>query len=96
MKYPPQYPAKWTGWGQPAYATVMLVVNQYGKPEDAQCIEATDRAFAREAEKATERWLFMPALKDQQGVRSLLTLRFDFLSPSSCTVGVLATPAPAR
>ena len=96
LKRPPQYPKKWKAWGQPAYAIITVLVNQYGKTEEAQCIEATDRAFAREAEQATEAWFFMPALKNQQAVRSLLTMRFNFDSPTSFSGEVVATPAPVR
>jgi len=72
------YPEKWRAWGQPAYAVVEFLVADTGIPKEVQCTEATDRLFAKAAIKAIENSYFDPALKNQQGVYSKLTLRLSF------------------
>lgn len=92
---PPVYPEKWKAWGQPAFAVVALLVNEYGNPQEIQCTKATDRAFARSAEKALAGWNFMPALKDQQAVCSKMFVRFEFKSPTAITARThTSEPAP--
>lgn len=92
----PKYPDKWKAWGKPGYALVMLVVDEYGNAQKPQCTEATDRVFARTAEKAAEDWFFMPALRHQQGVSSKITMRVDFESPDKVTMQIVTAPVPAR
>ena len=75
---PLTYPEKWRAWGKPAYAVIEFIVADTGFPKEVQCIEATDRAFAKAAIKTIENSYFDPALKNQQGVYSKLTLRLDF------------------
>lgn len=76
------YPKQWRKWGQPAYAKVEFLIEATGVPYEVQCVEATDRAFAKAAEKCIEQWFFVPALKDQQGVCSKSELRLDFVIPT--------------
>ncbi|MBK8479537.1 MAG: energy transducer TonB [Opitutaceae bacterium] len=96
LQPPPKYPEKWRAWGKPAYAIVVLIVDQYGNAEKAQCTEATDRAFARTAETAAEDWFFMPALSRQQAVNSKITVRVDFESPTKVTMQIVMAPVPSR
>lgn len=96
LQPPPKYPEKWKSWGKPGYAIVLLVVDQYGNAQSAQCTEATDRAFARTAEKAAEDWFFRPALSRQQAVSSKVTMRVDFESPTKVTMQIVMVPVPPR
>ncbi len=96
LQPPPKYPDKWQSWGKPGYAIVLLVVDQYGNAQKPQCTEATDRAFARSAEKAAEDWFFMPALSRQQAVSSKITVRVDFESPTKVTMQIVMAPVPPR
>lgn len=93
-----EYPKEWRQWGQPARAVVSFVVKETGVTTDIQCIEATDRAFAKAAEKAVQISLFMPALKDQQGIASKVTCRIDFALGGSTWAPeakeAVAPPAP--
>lgn len=91
------YPAKWRQWGQPAYAVVAFLVEATGTTSEIQCIEATDRAFAKAAESAVERTFFMPALKNQQGVCSKIVHRYEFFwGPLPPAGDAEAPPEPAR
>ena len=89
------YPKQWRAWGQPAYAVVEFLVADTGVPKEVQCTEATDRAFAKAAIKTIENSYFDPALKNQQGVYSKLTLRLDFkvTPPESAQPPTTSEPA---
>ena len=89
------YPKQWRAWGQPAYAVVEFLVADTGVPKEVQCTEATDRAFAKAAIKTIENSYFDPALKNQQGVYSKLTLRLDFkvTPPESAQPATTSEPA---
>ena len=95
---PVVYPPKWKQWGKPAYALVAFLVDASGNPQEVQCIEATDRAFAKVAEKAVDKSVFFPALKSQQGACSKLVRRFDFTpEASNWTMDAPASPVtPAK
>ncbi len=90
------YPAKWRQWGKPAYAVVEFIIEDTGTPVEVQCSEATDRAFAKEAEKTIERSYFIPALKNQQGVRSKVTHRFEFIPETPETPAAPKPETPAQ
>ena len=89
------YPAKWRHWGQPAYAIVEFLVADTGFPLEVQCTEATDRAFAKAAEKTVENSFFRPALKDQQGCYSKMVHRVEFTLTPQKDATPAAPVAPA-
>lgn len=78
MPAPLIYPQKWRNWGQPAYAVVEFLVLATGRTDEIQCTEATDAAFAKAAVWTIEHTVYTPALKNQQGVTSKVTQRFEF------------------
>lgn len=90
------YPNQWRAWGQPAYAVVEFLVADTGFPKEVQCIEATDRAFAKAAIKAIENSYFDPALKNQQGVYSKVSLRLNFTVTPPAPAQPAAPAAPAE
>jgi len=90
------YPKQWRAWGQPAYAVVEFLIADTGFPKEVQCTEATDRAFAKAAIKAIEDSRFDPALKNQQGVYSKLTLRLSFTVNPPVPAQPAAPAAPAE
>ena len=91
------YPPKWERWGQPAYAVMEFLVADTGRPEEVQCTEATDRAFAKAAQTAVERTFFQPALKNQQGCYCKIIQRIEFYLPKEkgANAAVTAKPAPS-
>lgn len=89
------YPKQWLSWGQPAYAVVEFLIADTGCPKEVQCTEATDRAFAKAAIRAIEGSYFDPALKNQQGVYSKLTLRLSFTVTPPVPAQPAAPAAPA-
>jgi len=60
-----------------------------------QCTEATDRAFAKTAEKAVENSFFQPALKNQQGCYSKVVKRVEFRLNPPKDAAPVAPAAPA-
>jgi TonB family protein len=90
------YPTKWEQWGQPAYAVVEFLVADTGAPEEVQCTEATDRAFAKAAQTAVERTYFQPALKNQQGCYSKIVQRIEFYLPQTKGANAAGRAAPAK
>ena len=90
------YPKQWRAWGQPAYAIVEFLVADTGMPKEVQCTEATDRVFAKAAIKAIENSYFDPAIKNQQGVYSKLSLRLTFTGASSESAQPAAPAAPTE
>ena len=90
------YPPKWELWGQPAYAIMEFLVADTGVPEEVQCVEATDRAFAKAAQTAVERTYFQPALKNEQGCYSKIVQRIEFYLPQKKGADAAAPAAPAK
>ncbi len=91
-----EYPKSMKAWGQTGFATVAFLVKATGVPAEVQCIEATDRAFAKAAERAVERSIFIPALKHQQGVTTKVVHRFEFLPDGARPVAGAGTPSAAE
>lgn len=78
MPAPLRYPKAFQKWGQPAYAILEFIILETGRPDQVQCIEATDKAFAKEAIWTIEHTAYTPAIVNQQGVASRFTQRLDF------------------
>lgn len=78
MPAPLRYPKEFLKWGQPAFAVVEFVVLETGRPDQIQCTEATDKAFAKSAIWTIEHSIYTPAIVNQQGVASRHTQRLDF------------------
>lgn len=74
----PIYPKELRKAGVEGYAVTEFIVDAQGVPQQVQCVEASDRAFAVATEQAMSQWRYRPALKDGQAVAVRTLQRMDF------------------
>jgi len=83
FKKDPKYPIKFINTDIEGKVKVFFVIDAQGVPVQVQYIEATDLAFAQEAEDAVKEWRFKPALKSGLAVPSCVVAPITFSSKSS-------------
>ena len=74
----PEYPFDLRRSGQQGGAVVTFLVDEEGRPEQVQCSEATDKAFAKAAVACVKQWRYQPAQRDGQPVRVRLEQTITF------------------
>ena len=77
----PKYPLVWRSAGLNGKVQLIFIVNEKGRPEEVQVVEASDAAFGEAAVEAVKQWRYKPVKVADKPVRvavvQVLTFNLD-------------------
>lgn len=79
----PRYPLIWRNAGIGGKVQLIFIVDEKGRPEEVQVVEASDAAFGEAAVEAVKQWRYKPVKVADKPVRvavvQVLTFNLDML-----------------